>query len=210
MFYDMRTYTLKPGRVAEVEKLFAEALPTREKYSRLGAFFHSDIGVLNQVVHIWPYDDLEEMQRARVDSSADPSGQWPPVGLADHLVTMESEIVQSTPFMEDWTGPKAMGNIYELRTYSLLPGCVREVVKIWGEHIADRVPFSPLGGCWVPAGSGGTQNKLYHLWPYADLNERVKARNEARASGKWPPPSGQFYTRQESKILVPASFSPMH
>ena len=210
MLYDLRTYTLKPRSVPEVERLFAESLPTREKYSRLGAFFHADVGVLNQIVHIWPYDDLTHMQKARAEASADPSGNWPPPGLSEHIVTMESELLQSVPFMEEWTAPREMGNIYELRTYSLLPGSAPVVVKTWGEAIEGRLAFSPLAGCWTPLGTGGNQNKLYHLWPYADFAERTRARTDSVNAGKWPPPSGQYYTRQESKILVPAAFSPMH
>ena len=210
MIYDMRTYTLKIGRLAEVERLFAEAMPIREQYSRLGAFFHSEVGVLNQIVHIWPYDDLEHMQKTRAAAMGDASGQWPPVGLADHVVTMESELLQPVPFMRGWTGPQELGNIYELRTYSLQPGSVGEVVKAWSEKIEGRLAFSALAGCWIPLGTGGPMNKLFHLWPYADFAERTKARSEAVAAGKWPPGSGQYYTRQESKILVPAAFSPLH
>ena len=35
MIYEMRTYALKPGTVAEFEGKFAEALPHREKYSKM-------------------------------------------------------------------------------------------------------------------------------------------------------------------------------
>jgi hypothetical protein len=47
MLIEMRTYTLKPGAVREVEKRFAEALPTREKHSKLAALWHTEIGTLN-------------------------------------------------------------------------------------------------------------------------------------------------------------------
>ena len=54
MIYEVRTYTLKPGSVAKFEENFATALPHREKYSKLGAFWHTEIGPLNQVIHVWP------------------------------------------------------------------------------------------------------------------------------------------------------------
>ena len=74
MIYDLRTYTLKPRSVPAVLKMFEEAIPIREKYSQLGAFFHTEIGPLNQIVHIWPYEDADEMQRVRREAAADPSG----------------------------------------------------------------------------------------------------------------------------------------
>ena len=58
MIYEVRTYTLKPGSVAKFEENFAAALPHREKYSKLGAFWHTEIGPLISAsevtrVHEW-------------------------------------------------------------------------------------------------------------------------------------------------------------
>ena len=72
MIYEVRTYVLKPGSVPEFEENFAKALPHREKYSKLGALWHTEFGVLNQVIHVWPYDSVEERQRIRGEASKDP------------------------------------------------------------------------------------------------------------------------------------------
>jgi hypothetical protein len=54
MIYEVRTYTLRPGTVAEFEERFAKRLPLREKHSKLGAFWHTEVGPLNQVT-VYPY-----------------------------------------------------------------------------------------------------------------------------------------------------------
>jgi hypothetical protein len=41
MIYEIRTYQLAPGSVAEVEKRFGEAYQYRKKYSELTGFFHT-------------------------------------------------------------------------------------------------------------------------------------------------------------------------
>ena len=64
MIYEVRTYTLRPGTVAEFEERYAKRLPLREKYSKLGAFWHTEFGPLNQVIHVYPYEDFQ--QRAAV------------------------------------------------------------------------------------------------------------------------------------------------
>lgn len=51
MIYEVRTYTLKPGSVPRFEELLGAALPHRETYSKLGAFWHTEIGPLNEVIH---------------------------------------------------------------------------------------------------------------------------------------------------------------
>ena len=60
MLYEVRTYTLRPGTVAEFEERFAKRLPLREKHSKLGAFWHTEFGPLNQVIHVYPYEDLQQ------------------------------------------------------------------------------------------------------------------------------------------------------
>ena len=76
MIVEMRTYTLQPGTLAEVEKRFGAALPNREKHSKLAAFWHSEVGQLNQIIHVWAYDSFE--QRAAVRAASQKEEGWPP------------------------------------------------------------------------------------------------------------------------------------
>jgi hypothetical protein len=46
MIIEMRTYTLRPGSIAEAEKRFGASLPAREKHSKLAAFWHTEVGPL--------------------------------------------------------------------------------------------------------------------------------------------------------------------
>ena len=54
MIYEVRTYTLRPGTVAEFEERYEKRLPARLKHSPLGGFWHTEFGPLNQVVHVYP------------------------------------------------------------------------------------------------------------------------------------------------------------
>src|SRR5688572_31266865 len=67
MIYEIRTYQLAPGSQAEVEKRYGEAYQYRKKYSELTGFFHTEIGPLNEIIHIWRYSDLAERARIRAD-----------------------------------------------------------------------------------------------------------------------------------------------
>ena len=58
MIYEIRTYQIAPGSLAEVEKRFGEAYEYRKKYSPLTAFWHTEIGPLNEIIHVWGYQDL--------------------------------------------------------------------------------------------------------------------------------------------------------
>ncbi len=205
MIYEVRTYTLKPGGVPQFEKNFGEALPHREKYSKLGAFWHTDIGPLNQVIHVWPYESLGERTKIRAEAANDPN--WPP--KSDGLIlNMESEIFTPAEFMRPMGGDQALGNIYEMRIYTYQPGTMGEVLKRWTAAIPHREEYSPLAA-GMSSELGGL-NKWMHVWPYKDLEDRNKIRAQASENPNWPPPTREFLVRQENKICVPASFSPMH
>ena len=76
MIYEIRTYRIAPGSLAEVEKRYGEAYEYRKKYSELTAFWHTEIGPLNEIVHVWGYKDLAERARLRGEAAKDPN--WPP------------------------------------------------------------------------------------------------------------------------------------
>ena len=206
MIYEVRTYTLKPGSVAQFEENFAKALPAREKYSKLGAFWHTDIGPLNQVIHVWPYESVDERNRIRAEAAQDP--EWPPANPPEMYVNMESEIWTPAPFMRPLGGDQALGNIYEMRTYTYVNGSMGEVIKRWSEAVPHREEYSPLAAAMST--ELGNLNKWLHIWPYNDLEHRDQVRAEAGKNPHWPPPTREFLVKQENKIVVPSSFSTMH
>jgi hypothetical protein len=95
MIYEMRTYTLKPRSVDIVEKIIGEVLPNRLKYSKLVGFWHTDIGPLNQIIHIWEYNDMAHRDQVRAATSKDPN--WPPK-IAEYIVSQESKILAPAAF----------------------------------------------------------------------------------------------------------------
>ncbi len=203
MIHEIRTYDLRQGAVPEYQKRFAEKLKGRLEFSPLGGHWYTEAGPLNQVVAIWPYDDLD--QRAQTRARAEANGKWPP-DTGELVVSMKSEIYTPAPFMAP-LGKRNIGPLYEMRLYTYAPEHLPRVLKAWGEAIAEREKLSPLAGCWYSEFGG--LNNFVHLWAYRSFEERLRIRQQARSSGIWPPQGSVPPVRQESKILFPASFSPM-
>ena len=70
MIYEKRTYTINPLKMADWLALYksdAYAVQT-EHLGKLIGFFFTEIGVVNQVVHIWAYESLDDRlaRRARM------------------------------------------------------------------------------------------------------------------------------------------------
>ena len=127
MIYEVCTYNVRPGSVAEVEKRFGEAYAYREKYSPLAASWHTEIGPLNQIIHVWPYQDHNE--RARVREAAAKDKHWPPP-IKDYIVRQRSEIVTPVSFAP-LIKPGKMGPFFEMRTYTLPPGGLALTLDNW-------------------------------------------------------------------------------
>ncbi|WP_413206217.1 NIPSNAP family protein [Rhodospirillum sp. A1_3_36] len=74
MYYEMRTYTIKPGKMTEYLALFRDVgLPIISQYTTLVGFWYTEIGELNQVVHIWAYDSLDGRAQKRKELYQNPN-----------------------------------------------------------------------------------------------------------------------------------------
>jgi len=144
MIYELNTQTLNVGMVPEFEARFAEALPFREKYSKLGGFWHTEFGPLSQVMHVWAYEN--HAQREQVQGAAAQDPHWPP-NIHELVLNEETEILLPAHFMRPLE-PRETGDIYEMRIYTYRPGTIPEVLERWGRAIEYREQFSPLLACW--------------------------------------------------------------
>ncbi|MSQ88985.1 MAG: NIPSNAP family protein [Betaproteobacteria bacterium] len=208
MIYEMRTYDLKPRTLAEVMKRFGEAYEKRRKFSELYAFWYTEIGPLNQIIHVWPYENLEE--RARIRAAAVKDGGWPP-RTGEFIARMRSDIMMpwgDLPAVE----PGKVGPYFEMRSYCFNPGDLPKIQASWAQALPNRLKLSPLLALWYS--ELGELNRFVHIWPYRSLDQRMALRQQAIASGGWPPTLGQGdaaynLITQETKILLAAPFSPL-
>jgi hypothetical protein len=205
MIIEVRTYQLKPASVAEFEKRFGEALPARAKLSPLAAFWHTEVGPLNEVTHVWTYDSFE--QRLAIRAEAVRTGVWPP-DIHEFIVSMTSEVFLPAPFSPPLE-PRNIGPLFEIRSYTMAPGALPGMIERWTAKIGERVKLSPLAGAWYS--EFGALNKWVHIWAYKDAADRQRIRAEAIARGIWPPGGGAagLLLKQENKLVMPASYSPL-
>jgi hypothetical protein len=207
MIYEIRTYSLKPGAVPEYEKRFAEAYEFRKKYSTLYGFWHTEIGPLNQLVHIWPYESLQQRADIRAAAGKDPSGKWPP-NTQELAVTQENDILTPIPGMTEWREPQQWGGVYELRMYTYPSGEIAKVADAFAEAYAGRAAVYPVAGIWTS--DLGNLNRLYQLFPYKDWAQRDELRAEMRRKNIWPPHADARPVTQLVRHMIPAGYSPLH
>ena len=207
MIYEVRTYDLKVRALPEVIKRFGDSLEKRQRLSTMSGFWYTEIGPLNQIIHVWQYEDAAE--RSSVRAEAAKQDWWPPK-IGEFIYKQTVEIFnpwENSPLLT----PGDHGPYYEMRSYLIQPGLMGQAKARWNKKLKERMNYSPLSV--VMEGDIGTASKLVHIWPYKSLDERLDIRNKASADSVWPPQSRPGDTleimTQENKIMLPAPFSPM-
>jgi len=100
MIVEERIYTLYPGKVAEMMKLYGEeGLALQQRYlGKFIGYFSTETGNLNQVVFLWGYDSLEDRAARRERMAQDPGFQGYLKKVMPLIVTQENRILKPAPF----------------------------------------------------------------------------------------------------------------
>ena len=100
MIIDHRTYNMTHGKMNDyLERYEGIGLPLQiEHLGHLVGFFVSDIGPLNQVVHLWAYDSIADREIRRERMAADPRWQSFLTGNLGMFASQEIKILKPTSF----------------------------------------------------------------------------------------------------------------
>jgi hypothetical protein len=100
MFYEIRTYRLKNGSIPTYLKAVEEEGIAIQK-SHLGhlvGYFYSEIGTINEIVHIWAFSSLDDREARRQRLMADPQWQAFLPKIRDLIEVAENKIMKAANF----------------------------------------------------------------------------------------------------------------
>ena len=95
--YELRTYRTDVGKAGEWLNHFKEIMPTREKYSMNCGVWQTYAGQLNEVSHLWAYNDLNHRNETRAKVGQEPAWQKFLAATAGLLQEMNSTILVPAP-----------------------------------------------------------------------------------------------------------------
>lgn len=210
MIYEFRTYTTPIGMASELARLSAEIGRDvrKDDYGKLEGYWLTEIGPLNQVMHLWSYADLNARQelRAALAQNAD----WRNRYLSVALPLIRRQDIRLMHAVKPVTPPEGTGHVYEYRTYRCRVGKARP----WSEKLRDVLParekYSKNVAIWVT--EAGQPNEVSHLWAYDSLNHRAEARAAAMKDPDWREflkNGPEMLEEMTSTILTPWTHSPM-
>ena len=211
MIYELRTYTVKPGTLGDMVK--AASTVSRDirgnDYGKLEGYWSSEIGALNQVMHLWSYRDFEERARLRAELAKNPrwTSEYTPL---IHPLLMRQE-VRLLNAVRAPVAPATTGNIYEFRNYrAKTGGAVRKWIDAFTAVLPAREKYSKIVGLWQT--EAGQPNEVCHIWAYPSLNARAEARANALKDPAWQEFLGKgppLLEDMHATIMLPAPHSPL-
>lgn len=100
MFYEVRTYRLKNGTLPAYLKVVGEeGIAIQKRHlGTLVAYLSSEIGPINEIVHIWAYASLDDRERRRQQLAADPQWQAFLPKIRDLIEVADNKIMKLAPF----------------------------------------------------------------------------------------------------------------
>jgi hypothetical protein len=210
MIYELRTYTVKPGTLGDMVK--AASTLSREirgdDFGKLEGYWSTEIGQLNQVMHLWSYSDLNE--RARLRAELAKNARWTGEYVALIRPFLARQEVRLLNAIKPPVAPATTGNIYELRNYRARPLAAREWIAAFTAALPAREKYSKIVGLWQT--ETGQPNEVCHIWAYPSLNARAEARANASNDPVWKEFLGKgpsFLEEMHSTIMLPAPHSPL-
>lgn len=100
MIVEMRTYTTPSGKVPEFVKAYTE-LGASVQIPILGGLigaFTTEIGPLNQIVHLWGYEDLGDRAKRRAELAAHKDWGAYLKAATPLLAAMENKVMLPLPW----------------------------------------------------------------------------------------------------------------
>lgn len=100
MLVEQRTYTTYPGKWREYLALYErEGFALQQRIlGRMVGYYHTEIGALNQIVHLWAYENLVEREQRRGALAAEPQWQAYVAKMLPLLISQESKILTPARF----------------------------------------------------------------------------------------------------------------
>ncbi|KAL2918781.1 hypothetical protein HK105_201615 [Polyrhizophydium stewartii] len=211
--HELQVHNVKPEAMDDYIALTKENYPRvandSEFHVKLFGSWVTEIGDLDQAIHIWEYNHYPGYIQTQDLLKRDPQYQQFQKKLAPMLRSRENQMMLEFAF---WTSsaPITTNGIYELRTYLLKPGKMLEWEHQWRAGLEARRKFVQPVGAWFS--QLGHLNYVHHMWAYPDLQVRKEMREKAWEVEGWSQTVHKTVTlidHMQSRIVTPLDFSPM-
>jgi hypothetical protein len=210
MIYELRTYTLRQGTLPDVVKAASTvSLDIRkDNYGKLEGYWQTEIGPLNQVMHLWSYQDLNQRAQLRAELGKNPrwGAEYVPL-IRPNLLRQEIRLMNAVRAPK---APDRTPNVYEFRNYRAKPGAAPQWLQLFTKALDVREKYSKIVALF--ATEAPQVNEVCHIWAYPDLNTRAEVRAASGRDPGWQEflkAGAGLLEEMHSTVMLPAPHSPL-
>ena len=210
MIHELRTYTFHPGKINTYLQIARDVgRPVRgQNYGINLGYWTSEFGSLNQIWHLWQYESMEE--RARLRDALGKNERWTKEYVANIRPLIARQDIRFLNLVNGVNQPEKEGGFYELRMYRFAPGTAGTFAKNYKDILPVREKYSRNIGLWT--GEAPQPNEFLHMWNYASLEQRAKARGALFQDKDWlafVAKGAGTIVEMNNILLLPTEYSPM-
>ena len=211
MINELRMYTTRPGKMMHVvnaSATVAQKIRNGDTYGKLVGHWSSEIGRMNQYIHMWEYKDVEEMRnlRSQLSSREDWKNKFVPL-VGPYILNQEIRVLKP---LIDRKKPTDNSNIYELKIIKLNIGQVNN----WKNKFLDIISY--IEGKSLNIGLWNTElqdpNEIISIWSHPNLEIMSKFWYKLNENKYWIDFNSyqeKAVKNEDSIILRPSICSPL-
>ena len=216
MLIEMRQYQLESGSIPKFYDIYQEyGLPVQAPIlGNLLMAMHTEIGPLNNFIHLWGYESFGDRDKRRAELAAHPD--WPKYleRALPLLKVMQNKVCIAAPFspIQSKTPEDVTAGCIEIRSYTLNAGAVPKMLDAYenlGLPMLREAQGDPLA---VMHSEVGPLSNFVHIWGYDSADQRMEQRSISAKHperSKYSEIAGPLLRDMENMICVPAPFSPV-
>ena len=224
---EIRTYQSKPEYMNDYKDQSALIASTRAMYMedrwKLYLLPETGSGTLQDFIHIYHFDGLEERSNIRKSMTLDKKWNEFLQTSRKCLVQQKSEIfvpINLKGIHLDYFNKSADKNenpIYEIRHYQLIPGyeTIPQMIDIFSKGLPDKINCcgNKLGQLVLLAHSDiSILNQFIEIWRYPSQKASIEHRIASRKSNLWRQSiadAAKLTVTFQNRLMIPAKFSPL-
>jgi len=210
--HSFETHRVKPDQLdaykKAAEKFYAGVATDPTFHVKLTGSWETVIGELDTFVHILEYENYggydKSTQLIRESHFNESFAEMLP-----HIQSRSSQLCQEFAFLPS-SPPRSLGGIFELRSYTLVPGKLLEWETAWRSGIEARSSTIQPVGAWFS--QVGRLHQVHHLWQYENMESRKEKRETAWQTPGWSDTvhkTGEHAITMDTSVMLPLSFSPL-
>lgn len=187
MLYELRRYTVVPGRLPALNDRFAKHTMGFFKKHGIGmlGFWTDEIGTSNQLTYILTFDSMADREAKWRAFQADPG--WQQVRAETEasgtiVAQVHNTLMRLTPYSPQ---PQIRSNVQELRIYDAMPGKLPALHDRFAKHTMGLFAKHGMANIAYWVDEVGTSNRLTYMLGYPDLGAREKSWAAFMADPAW-------------------------